>query len=194
MYSEDPCSGSRQYDIQTWGQKSVRCAHGSWTKNQKLLTPLQIPWNNLSSMEGITFQVSSSSHILGCLLLKLEQEHSAESAGLGEVPVSNCEGPDIPTTKGRWQSMPVSYMDAGRSCLLTTATCRASVFSNWPHFPQVTQGEPEGTCTCSGLHHRKGSLSTGKPGTSVLCPRGTMSNVLRLSVTWISLKIKSKGS
>ena len=79
--------------------------------------------------------------------------------------------------------MPVSYMDAGRSCLLTTATCRASVFSNWPHFPQVTQGEPEGTCTCSGLHHRKGSLSTGKPGTSALCPRGTMSNVLRLSVT-----------
>lgn len=34
-------------------------------------------------MEGITSQLSSSSRILGCLLLKLEQEHSAESAGLG---------------------------------------------------------------------------------------------------------------
>ena len=90
MYSEDPCSGSRQYDIQTWGQKSVRCAHGSWTKNQKLLTPLQIPWNNLSSMEGITFQVSSSSHILGCLLLKLEQEHSAEARR--EVPLTATSG------------------------------------------------------------------------------------------------------
>ena len=40
MYSEDPYSGSRQYGIQTWGQRrSVRCAPVSWAKNQKFLTP-----------------------------------------------------------------------------------------------------------------------------------------------------------
>lgn len=100
MYSEDPCSGSRQYGIQTWGQRrSVRCAHVSWAKNQKLLTPGILTTadslNHLSSMEGITSQLSSSSRILGCLLLKLEQEHSAESAGLGG---GACQDREMPLT------------------------------------------------------------------------------------------------
>lgn len=55
---------------------------------QTLHSPLQSPQKNLSSLEGIISQVSSSSHILGFLLLKLEQEHRAESVGGWEAVLS----------------------------------------------------------------------------------------------------------